>query len=68
MHAGYNTAVKLKERFLLDIPQIMPVIDDIELTIIAAVPQVRTVVINDMAYFDEPEKLKQVLTTIQAIE
>jgi len=68
MHAGYNTAVKLKERFLLDISQIMPVIDDIELTIIAAVPQVRTVVINDMAYFDEPEKLKQVLTTIQAIE
>ena len=68
MHAGCNTDVQLKERFLFDIPQIMPVIDDIEQTIIAAVPQVRTVVINDMAYFDEPEKLKRVLTTIQTIE
>ena len=68
MHAGCSTDEQLKERFLLDIPQIMPIVDDVERTIIAAVPQVRTVVINDMAYFDEPEKLKRIFTTIKAIE
>ncbi|WP_455917170.1 hypothetical protein [Pseudomonas cerasi] len=67
MHAECKTDVQLKERFQLDIPQIMQIVDEIERTIIAAVPQVRTVVINDMAYFDEPEKLKQVFTTLQTI-
>lgn len=67
MHAGCTTDVELRERFLHDLPKIMPIIDDIEQTIIAAVPQVRTVVINDMAYFDEPEKLKRIFTTINAI-
>lgn len=68
MHAGCNTDAQLKARFLIDLPLIMPIVDEIERTIIASVPQVRTVVINDMAYFDDPEKLKRILTTIKAIE
>ncbi|MCF5715814.1 hypothetical protein I9H06_07255 [Pseudomonas tremae] len=46
----------------------MPIVDEIESTINAAVPQLRTVVINDMTYFDDPEKLERILTTIKAIE
>ena len=68
MHAGCSNEVQLKERFIHDLPLIMHLVDDIEQTIIAAVPQVRSVVINDMAYFDDPEKLKRIFTTITAIE
>ncbi len=68
MHAGCSTDAQLKARFIIDLPLIMPIVDEIERTIIASVPQVRTVVINDMAYFDDPEKLKRILTTIKAIE
>lgn len=49
LHAGCTTDVQLKARFLLDLPLIMPIVDEIETTINAAVPQLRTVVINDMA-------------------
>lgn len=68
LHAGCTTDEQLKARFQLDFPLIRPIIDEIEVTINAAVPQLRTVVINDMAYFDDPEKLQRILTTIKTIE
>lgn len=68
MHGEYTSDIQLKERFLRDIPKIMSTVDKIEQTIIAAVPQVRTIVINDTAYFDDPEKLSRVLKTINLIK
>ena len=63
-----NTGIQLKARFLLDLHLIMPIVDEIERTIIAAVPQGCTMMINDMAYFDGPEKLKRILTINKVIE
>lgn len=68
MHGDCITDIQLKDRFRADLPVIMPVVDEIEVTIKKAVPQVRTIVINDMSHFDDPEKLKRVFTTIGAIE
>lgn len=68
MHAGYSNEVQLKERFHSDIKKIMPIVDNIEKNIISMIPEVRTIIINDMAYWDEEEKLKDVLTTIRSID
>lgn len=68
MYAGYKNDTQLKERFHKDISKVMPIVDDIEKSIIAAIPKVRTVVINDMAYFDDTEKLEKVFATISLIK
>lgn len=64
MHDSCNNDVELKERFWLDLPKIMPVVDEVEQCIVAEVPKVRTVVVNDMAYFDNPERLGKVLDAL----
>jgi len=68
IHSGFSTIDDAKERFLLDIEFIKPVLDDIEEIISPLLSKTRTILIKDSSYLEDKSQFDRVLKTVNAIE